>query len=146
MIPNEDYDFEAEEFELDDEDEFDLDYDEVIEPSKTYAMVGDRFIGMIDDVEAIKQSIYNNLLTEEDEFEIYDEDYGIALNDLYGEVFPFAASKLKERIEDTLTVDDRIDSVDNFDISLTEHNTILCKFTVNTVDFDSIDIEREVEI
>ncbi len=136
------------------EDE-ELEYDFNIEsgPSLTYAMKINKdetkdniFVGKIDDVEAVRQAILKIINTERYEHEIYSWDYGIELQDLFGMDMPYVMSEVKKRITEALTVDDRIESVDNFTVERVGNNILHCIFTVTTVQGDEIEIEREVEV
>lgn len=146
MIPNnENYDDELDE-------ELDSDFEEETEPSLTYAMKltdeeneEDSFVGKVDDVAAIEQAILKLIHTERYEYEIYSWDYGIELNDLIGQPIPYVMSEVKQRITDAVTADDRIESVENFEISQVSRHVLFCAFTAITIQGDEINIESEVE-
>ena len=137
----------------DDLDEPETDFDMESEPSLTYAMkVSDEpdkedsiFLGSIDGEAAIRQAILKILNTERYEHEIYSWDYGIELQDLYGMSMSYVMSEIKERIEDALLVDDRIESVDDFEVKIVGKRTIHCTFTVITTQGE-ITEEMEVEV
>lgn len=123
------------------------------EPSLTYAMQltdafdeDDFFVGKADDEEAIRQAILKIINTERYEYEIYSWDYGIELRDLFGMDMPYVMSEVKQRITDALTADDRIESVDNFEMEITAKHTLYCKFTANTAQGDKIKAETEVDV
>lgn len=123
------------------------------EPSLTYAMQltdkfdeEDFFLGRADDEEAIRQAIFKIINTERYEHEIYSWDYGIELRDLFGMDMPYVMSEVKQRITDALTADDRIESVDNFEMEVTAKHTLYCRFTANTVQGDRIGAETEVDV
>lgn len=146
MIPNnENYDDELDE-------ELDSDFEEETEPSLTYAMKltdeeneEDSFVGKVDDVAAIEQAILKLIHTERYEYEIYSWDYGIELNDLIGQPIPYVMSEVKQRITDAVTADDRIESVEDFEISQVSRHVLFCTFTAVTIQGDEINIESEVE-
>ena len=136
-----------------DEDEQEMDFDLKSEPSFTYAMKipGDevtesRFIGKVDDVNAMQQAIMKILSTERYENEIYSWDYGIELQDLFGMSMAYVMSEIKLRIEDALLADDRIASVGGFEVERTGKRTIHCSFTVTTVQGEEIEEETEIDI
>ena len=123
------------------------------EPSLTYAMQltdrydqDDFFVGKTDDEEAVRQAILKIINTERYEYEIYSWDYGIELQDLFGMDMPYVMSEVKQRITDALTADDRIESVDNFEMEVTARNTLYIKFTANTVQGDEIETGMEVKV
>ena len=159
-------------YESNDEDGLVNDFDVTVSPSLTYAMnilkdknsnmdetvqqknrvrffIGSRkqkphFIGRFDDTEAVRQAILKILNTERYEYEIYSWDYGIELSDLFGQSMPYVMSEVKQRITDALTADDRIESVDGFEVKKTGKKSLHCTFTVHTVQNDEIQIEGEV--
>lgn len=104
------------------------------------------FIGRFDDTEAVQQAILKILNTERYEYEIYSWDYGIELSDLFGQSMPYVMSEVKQRITDALTADDRIESVDGFEVKKTGKKSLHCTFTVHTVQSDEIQIEGEVSV
>lgn len=126
----------------------DVDFSFEQEPSLTYAMNNDKniFVGKIDSIEAIKQAVLKIINTERYEFEIYSWNYGIELQDLYGKDLPYVMSEIKQRIRDALIVDDRIESVNDFEIEKIKHGKLHIKFTVTTTQQDKFTVESEVDI
>ena len=102
-----------------------------------------RIDGTCSGIDEIKQVILHILSTERYEYPIYDWDYGIELKDLIGEPINYVMSELPYRIEDALLEDNRIDSVENFEITKNGKN-IFCKFVVNTI-FGNSEIEKEFD-
>ena len=148
MIPNNNnYDEE-----LDEEQETDFDIEK--EPSLTYAMrITDRvdkdniFLGKVDEEEALRQAILKIIHTERYEHEIYSWDYGIELQDLIGEQIPYVMSEIKRRIEEALTADERIDSVEDFTVEQIEKRALYITFTVITTEGEKIEgLETEVKV
>ena len=70
--------------------------------------------GNIDGKEAMGQAIEKILQTERYRFLIYDWNYGIELEDLFGKNVTYVIPELKRRIEDALLADDRITAVTDF--------------------------------
>lgn len=103
-----------------------------------------RVIGYTDEIEAMKQAIYLILNTERYRHEIYDWNYGIELSDLFGKDKAYVYPELKRRIREALMADDRITDVTDFEFE-SNRNTILARFTVNTV-FGDTEASREVNI
>lgn len=100
--------------------------------------------GYIDDLEALKQSIYLILSTERYEHIIYSWDYGIELVDLYGKPMPYVMSELPRRITEALTKDNRIEKVTDFEFE--KHGkTLRTTFTVVTK-IGNISSELEVDV
>ncbi len=146
MLPKEGYD------EMDEELETGFTLES--EPYLTYAMkISDKpeqggciFFGKVDDENAIRQAIMKVLNTERYEHEIYSWDYGIELQDLYGMPIPYVMSEIQYRIEDALLVDDRIESVDDFEVKRVGKRTIHCTFAVMTAQGEEIKEEKEIEL
>ena len=99
---------------------------------------------MLDGLEAVKQTIFCILNTERFDCLIYSWNYGVELNGLFGKSLGVAKSKLKKRIREALTRDDRIVSVDAFSFTNKGRN-LLVSFRVQTK-FGTVDTQKEVEI
>ena len=135
-----------------DADEQEMDFDLKSEPSFTYAMKipGDevtesRFIGKVDDVNAMQQAIMKILSTERYENEIYSWNFGIETRDLYGMDVLFVMSEIKTRIGDAITADDRFESVDDFVVEKVGKCIVHCTFTVTTTDGEKIESEYDFD-
>lgn len=98
--------------------------------------------GFTDELEAIEQSVYAILNTERYEHLIYSFDYGVELQDLVGEDMVYVKADIHRRIEEALTQDDRILSVDDPQIS-SEGDSLHYSATVNTI-YGQLDVEKEV--
>lgn len=57
-----------------------------------------RFLGKTDGTEAVKQAVLKILNTERYGYEIYTWDYGVELQDLYGQPMPYVLSELEDRL------------------------------------------------
>lgn len=99
----------------------------------------------IDGIESIKQAVYKILMTDRYKHEIYNYNYGIELNDLFGKPKEFVKSMLIGRIQDALSVDDRIKNTADFEFTDVDKTTLYVKFKVITV-FGDINIDWEVNI
>lgn len=115
------------------------------QPSLNYRMSFDRksVAGTVDECEAMKQVIFKILNTERFNYVIYSQNYGIELNDLYGEPLSFVCAELEDRITEALIQDDRIESVSDFDFNLVRKGEVLATFTVRTI-FGDVAAERKV--
>lgn len=119
------------------------DFEEVVEPSKNYKMVGkNRCVGFVDGLEAVKQAIFLILSVERYEHIIYSWNYGVEFNDLFGKPTSFVLSEIKRRIKEALVQDDRINSVDNFEFEVNK-NKVYVTFTVHSI-FGDFEGERTV--
>ena len=117
-----------------------------IVPNKSYRMkiADEKILGNIDELDAIAQACYKILNTERYQYVIYSWNYGIELQDLFGKPIPYVDSELPRRIKEALTQDDRINSVEDFELSYDKGN-VLAKFTVKT-NLGNIEMEKGVNI
>lgn len=126
-----------------------LDEDFEIEelPTLTYAMnlTANRIRGYTDEQEAMQQAIYKILNTERYQYIIYSWNYGIELIDLYGEPVSYVVPELERRITDALSVDERIESVSDFEFDTSKKGIVAVTFTAHTI-FGDIEVEKEVNI
>lgn len=120
-------------------------YSAGLQTSRTFRLdpEGKRIIGMVDGLEAIKQSILLILSTERFQHLIYSFNYGSELQQLTGNDASFIASELKRRIREALLQDDRIQVVENFRISV-DGDTLLATFTVVSI-YGSFEEKKEVK-
>lgn len=127
-------------------DDLQKDFEIEEETSHTYKLDLDNstIAGYVDDLEAMKQAIYLILNIERYEYLIYSWNYGIELNDLYGQPIPFVLPELKRRITEALVQDSRILGVDNFSFE-TNKGKVHVTFTVHTI-FGDVEAERVVTI
>jgi len=127
-------------------DDLQKDFEIEEETSYTYKLNLDESIiaGFVDELEAMKQAIYLILNIERYEYLIYSWNYGIELNDLYGQPIPFVLPELKRRITEALTQDSRILGVDNFSFE-TNKGKVHATFTVHTI-FGDVEAEKVVTI
>lgn len=114
------------------------------QPSKTYRIGEGCINGICDDLEAVKQAIYLILNIERYKFAIYSFNYGIELNDLYGQPKSFVIPELERRIKEALCQDDRIESVDDFNFEINK-NEIHTTFTVHSI-YGDIEEKKVVAI
>lgn len=116
---------------------------EVQMPTRTYKISNGRVNGWIDDLEAMRQAVEKILLTERFEWVIYSDNYGVEIQDLIGDDFDLIQSEIERVVGEALLADERIESVDNFDLQQTDRSSLLFSFTVLTV-FGEINMEQEV--
>lgn len=140
MIPEVDYDYDL-------EDEVEDDYEEETYPNKTYKMdtVNKRISGMCDDEEALRQAVFKILNTELGEDVIYEDDYGLEIQDLFGDDLIYTESEIQVRIREAILSDDRFSTVDDFNVS-TKEGKMIVSFVVYTADGEEIAVEEGVEL
>ena len=124
----------------------DLQSDELVEetvyPNDTYILdFENKIIRRIsdDDEQTLQQAIMKILLTESDEYSIYD-DYGREFGDLLGENTAQVMETIGSRIEDAILKDDRFNAVEITDIKANRGNVIV-SITVTTSDDEEIQME-----
>lgn len=112
--------------------------------NKTYKLSEEKIEGFVDELEALKQSIYKALATERYEYPIYSFSYGIAWKELIGEERPFVRAEMKRMIEEALLRDDRILEVDGFEFEFSG-DSCHCSFDVLSI-YGNVEIETEVPV
>lgn len=117
-----------------------------VQPSLNYKMnfEAETIINKCDKLDAMKQVIYKILNTERYKYLIYSWNYGIELEDLFGEPVYYVVPELERRITEALVQDDRIETVTNFEFDTSKRNTVSVKFTVNTI-FGDAEINKVVK-
>ena len=120
--------------------------EEVENSNRTYKLdfTKNRITSEIDNIEALKQTIYCILNTERYENLIYSWNYGSELKALVGKDKDFVIGDLKRRITEALLVDDRINAIDNFEYKV-DKNTLIVNFRVFSI-YGEISITQEVTV
>lgn len=115
-------------------------------PGKTYRidLEKNRLNGVTDGLAAVKQAVFKILSTERYEYAIYSWNYGTELLDLFGEPEAYVRPEIKGRIEEALLQDDRVQSVDSFEIEQSGR-TLHITFTVHTK-YGDISAGKEVTV
>ena len=127
-----------------------LDINIVTIPTKTYKMEleenSNRISGFTDEQDAMKQAIYKIIRTERYKYIIYDWNYGIELEDLFGMPVNYCVPEIERRIREALLQDTRISEVNNFEFDTSKKGVVLVKFTAYT-EFGEVNItDEEVSI
>lgn len=118
-----------------------LDAPKVAQPDKTWAMQldGDHCIGTVDGINAVVQTIFCVLSTEQGAYLIYPRGYGIKRDDLWDKQAPYVFAVLKDRIREALMKDERIKDVTDFSYTF-KGDTMVINFTVH-VNFTDTEIK-----
>ena len=105
------------------------------EPSKTWIIDRNtnQVKGIDDGILAMRQAVDILLNTERYTWQIYTDNFGVEIEDLPGHDRAFIEAELPRRIEDAMSVDERIESVTDFTFTQKETGSLLCTFNVNTV-------------
>lgn len=122
------------------------DFEELVLPNNTWNIDFDKNVVTVSitDLEAIRQTVLLILASERYEFEIYSDQYGMELMDLFGENMQYVMSELKRRVIEALTQDDRITDVSGFEYTK-DKRTLRAKFIV-TCDIGQFEAETEVAL
>lgn len=112
--------------------------------ARTYKLSKTKIEGFVDRLDALKQSIYKVLATEQFEYPIYSFNYGIAWKQLIGEEQPYVRAEMKRMIIETLEKDDRILEIDSFKFEF-EEDHCTCNFDVHSI-YGDFNIETEVTV
>ncbi len=107
----------------------------VSEPTKTWIIDKDsgRIAGIDEGIKAMVQAVDIILNTQRYKWQIYSANFGTELEDLPGNDRAYIEAEIPRRIEDALSVDDRIESVTDYIFSEREPGGLACCFSVNTV-------------
>lgn len=124
-----------------------IDLEVVTMPSKQHRMILDsnRIFGTCDSLEAMKQTVFKILNTERYKYIIYSWNYGIELEDLFGQPVRYACPEIERRVKEALLQDDRITAVDNFEFNFPKRGVVAVKFTVHTI-FGDLKEEMAVNV
>lgn len=95
-------------------------------------LANNRFLGKIDDVEAVRQAVYFILNTERFQYGIFSSDYGVELINLIGVNRTYVDAVLESRIKEALMQDTRIIGIADFSTSWNRSKVTLT-FTVVSI-------------
>ena len=104
------------------------------QPSLTWYIdkESNRISGEVDGLAAVRQAVEIILNIERFRWQIYKPYSGVQLDSLVGSSPSYAGAELQKRIQDALTVDDRVTGISDFTYSMRGTN-MTASFTVNTV-------------
>lgn len=116
-------------------DEFSVETYTYRQPDLTYRLGEKTVSGKINKLDSIKQAVYHILMTERFSNPIYDDNYGVELEQYLGKDFGFVLAGIQQTLQDALLQDDRITDVIVTDVSKSDKQTNACvvTFTVNTI-------------
>lgn len=123
--------------------------EEIPYANKTYRvnLQEGRIDGTVDGMESVKQAVIKILNTDRFAYAIYDDQYGNELETFIGKDYLFVKNDLKRVIEEALLVDDRIVSIEDFNIDekSTSRDSMVVSFLVRTDTEEVVEI-NEVEV
>ena len=119
-------------------------------PSKTYKLnissnelENDRIIGFVDNKSAVEQAVYHILSVERYAYLIYDENYGVELNQYVGKNLDYIKNTIEKTLEEALTHDLRVLGVEVTYVDKVKDDKVLIKFIVQSIYGD---LQMEVNI
>ncbi len=101
-----------------------------------------RLDGMTDGIDALSQTVYAILMTPRYAYTIFSHNYGTDYNNLPNGEYIKKIAAIKSAVTDSLMIDDRILSVQDFEFTKKEHS-IFVKFSVKSIFGDAV-FEKEV--
>lgn len=102
----------------------------IILPNKTYKIDENRISGYVDNIDAIKQTVYHILNVERYSCIIYDDNYGVELEQYEGKDFDYIETTIEDTLRDALTQDNRISDIKVTDIEKVDLDIIKIDFDV----------------
>lgn len=116
-------------------------------PSKTYRLdlENNRIIGMVDELDAIRQAVNKMLYTDRYSDVIYSGNYGSDLYALRGSQMDYAKLLTPSYIENCLLQDDRISEVNNVIVVKADAESLFVSFSVKTI-YGNLDETVEVRV
>lgn len=123
---------------------FDTDIVIAAQPSKTWIIDRNTMqVAYMDEgLEAVRQAVEIALNVERFRWQIYNTNFGAELSELVGDDEAYIEAELPRMVEDALSPDNRVVSVDNFSFSRSG-DALVVSFSVHTVFGD---LEEEVEL
>lgn len=123
---------------------FDTDIVIAAQPSKTWIIDRSTLqVAYMDEgLEAVRQAVEIALNVERFRWQIYNTNFGAELSELVGDDEAYIEAELPRMVEDALSPDNRVVSVDNYTFSRSG-DALTVSFSVHTVFGD---LEEEVEL
>ena len=114
-------------------------------PSKTYKLTEDSIKGFVDNKEAVQQAVYHILSVERYSNPIYDDNYGVELEQYIGQDFEYIQSTIEDTLREALTQDLRILNVIVTNIEKIKNDSINVKFDIIST-FGNIQAEVNLNV
>ena len=104
-----------------------------------------RITSMVNNADALVQSIYKALDTEKYGYDIYGWAYGLDMEPFIGQDLDYIQTNLPKYVEDCLLQDDRIISINNFNVQQQEIDSCLITFDVDSTEGYITGITKELK-
>ena len=105
----------------------------------------DRIIGFVDKLDAVKQAVYHILNTERYAYTIYDDNYGIELEQYIGKSFEYLEATIEETLKEALLQDLRITNILVTSIEKVSNDMASVKFDVQSI-YGNLQMEVSVNV
>lgn len=105
-----------------------------------------RITGKIDNVEALKQTVFCILNTARYEYIIYSHNYGTEFESAIGLDYELAKSEIQRYIEEAILADDRFVSVNNFKFERKDLNSLIVTCNIDTIYGLTLNVEQKVGV
>ena len=105
----------------------------------------DRIVGFVDNLEAVKQSIYHILSIERYAYLIYDDNYGVEFEQYIGKDFDYVNATIENTLQEALLYDLRILDVSVDNIEQIDINKVAINFTVDTI-YGNLVMEVSIDV
>lgn len=103
-----------------------------------------RITSMVNNADALVQSIYKALDTEKYGYDIYGWTYGLDMDPFVGQDLDYIQTNLPKYVEDCLLQDDRIISINNFNVQQQDIDSCLITFDVDSTEGYITGITKEL--
>lgn len=103
------------------------------QPGLTYGYNEENIAGKVDGQDAVKQAIHKMLLTERYGDAIYDEDYGVELEQYIGKGYGYLVAGIEDTLKDALLQDDRITDINVTEVKDLGNGEASITFTASTI-------------
>lgn len=114
-------------------------------PSKTYKTDEDSTAGFVDNLDAIKQAVWHILNIERYSCLIYDDNYGVELEQYIGQDLDYLEVTIEDTLKEALTHDLRITNVEVTNIEQVEIDSVRVDFTVSSI-YGNLQMEVNVNV
>ncbi len=104
-----------------------------------------RITSMVNNADALVQSIYKALDTERYSFDIYGWAYGLDMEPFIGQDLDYIQTNLQKYVEDCLLTDDRVISINNFNVQQQDIDSCLITFDVDSTEGYITGITKELK-
>lgn len=105
----------------------------------------DKIAGFVDNVEAVRQAVYHILMTERYAYLIYDDNYGVELEQYIGKDIEYLRNTIQGTLREALTHDLRILNVEVNNINQISDDVAEIYFTVESI-YGNLQMEVNINV